>query len=306
MAKNEKINDFYKDASLFLKGISSTINNGHLRNDGQLNKSAVIKNVLLLGVGIEKMLKGYLYNINPVLVLNNISYASVSKGIYGDLITHPDDNSDFLNFKQKDADVIALNESINRASHFSKCVFHHKIFLLTLKEVRDVIAHCELSIYRESDKLQELADMLERDFYPFVQAFMDENGMTQGDLLFFNNLNSQLATISSHKQKEVHSQYKLFVQAYAQHWKSIENNPTFNQDSCRQKTESELQKAYREELICPSCRKTCIEYTSPIMKKDWDTHTEIEIDRISERIQCFYCGLDATDRNIIEEIKNDQ
>ena len=252
------------------------------------------------------MLKGYLYDINPALVLDNISYASVIKGIYGDLITHPDNNENFLNFKQKDADVIALNESIIRASHFSKCVFQHKDFLLMLKKARDEIAHCELSEYRKDNKLQELADILERDFYPFVQEFIDENGMTVGDVLFFNNLNSQLATISSNKQEKIHKKYELFIQSHFKHWKSIENNPTFNQTRCQQNTESELQKDYREELTCPSCKKTCIEYTSPIMKKDWDTHTEIEIDRVSERIHCFYCGLDTADRDIIKEIKNTQ
>ena len=115
MTKNEKLNDFYKDASLFLKGISSTINNGHLRNNDQLNKSAIIKNVLLLGIGIEKMLKGYLYDINPALVLDNISYASVIKGIYGDLITHPDNNENFLNFRNI---FYAVNVFLSCASTF--------------------------------------------------------------------------------------------------------------------------------------------------------------------------------------------
>ena len=63
------MNDFYKDCQTLFKDISKNI-----ATKAIVSEMEVIQNTLYFALGIEKLLKGMLYEINPILILENSDF----------------------------------------------------------------------------------------------------------------------------------------------------------------------------------------------------------------------------------------
>jgi hypothetical protein len=84
MAKKEMTtgrNDFHKDSFQLFKKVSKQIADNELSTD-----LAVVEITLLFAVGIEKLLKGLIYDVNPLYILESPDFKNSVPLTYNSLI----------------------------------------------------------------------------------------------------------------------------------------------------------------------------------------------------------------------------
>ncbi len=283
-----KRNEFYKDASLLFKKVSKQIVGNQLEDE-----CSVIENTLLFAIGVEKLLKSIIYDVNPLYVLESPDFKnSAPIAYYADI----KDNCEVA--KDPNEDVIAFHSSVLRATVFSKTAFDNKNTLMKLKNARDIIVHhnfSKLDIY-------ELRTLLKRDFYPLLRDFSVEHSFG-GMLNFFNNLNPKLASISSSLQDDIEKQIKLKLEGVTASWNALKGVNTFNIKKVEVETAKSLEKDYVFPAECPCCKNQALVYTTPIMSFDSYKNEIIQTGLSTKALKCLFCHLEVTDYKELDYLK---
>jgi hypothetical protein len=135
-----------------------------------------IQSTLFFALGIEKLLKYLLSNINPTFVLKIPDFKHSAPSLYKELIVNRG-NSEIEN--KPNSDVITFGTSLARAKTFSTVAQKHGQLLGTVSHWRNVIAHLP------SDSLDEtkVNMMLRRDAALLVQDFCLELDLSLEDFL---------------------------------------------------------------------------------------------------------------------------
>lgn len=282
-------NIFYESAYPFIAKVSKSI------VDKKLDSDSVRENILLLAVGIEKLLKGIIYSINPLYVLEKPDFYNSVQIEYMGKIKNKDSNT----FKEPEDNVIALQQSIVRSMVFSESVYKYQGVLWQLKSIRDNIAHH----HKDKVNIDKAKILLERDFYPLLKAISDEFNL-KGKTKFFNNAISQLSEISSNLQKDVKEKIKLRIDGARSHWETLKNNVTYDKNKCLDNLKNELKiKDIAFPCQCPSCDNNGIVYTSPIFQ--FNSYL-LDMEQVGEKIEgfkCFYCHLNIVDYEELEDLQ---
>jgi len=274
-------NSFYKDASRVFKVISKDIADEKLNNDW-----LVIQNSLLFAIGIEKLLKSILYDINPLYILEQPDFKNSVLVEYAESVK---DKSE-LGSKKPDGDVIAFQSSVLRCIAFSKTVLDHKNTLMGLKNFRDIIVHHNFS----NLDLNAMRTMLLRDYYPLLSELSSKHDLAaQGN--FFNNLHSKLASISGALQDDVEKQIKLNIESKQSKWNQMSGSHTFNRKACEQETLTLLNKDFTYPTTCPSCNNYAIVFTTPIMEYDVYRQELTQTGLETKGLECAFCKLKVHD-----------
>src|SRR6187551_2309468 len=101
------MNIYLRDAGFFIRESSKQINDS-------IEKHQAIQAVFNLALGIERILKGILYNVNPSYVLMDPTFNNSIQVLYKHkLITNTDGHSELI--KSPNADVITFKNSLLRA-----------------------------------------------------------------------------------------------------------------------------------------------------------------------------------------------
>lgn len=291
-----KRNSFYKDAGKVFKVVSKDIADNDLGNDWQ-----VIKNTLFFAIGIEKLLKSILYDINPLYVLEQPDFKNSVLVQYSNDIK---DKSE-LNSKKPDEDVIAYQSSVLRSIAFSKTVLDNKNTLMSLKHYRDIIVH------HNFNKLDIVAMrmLLKRDYYPFLSELSNEHNLSaQG--VFFNNLHSKLAQISGNLQDDIEKQIKLKIDSAQSKWNQMSSSHSFNRKKYEVESLERLKKDFVYPVVCPSCNNYAVVFTVPIMEYDAYRQEIIQTGLETKGLECMFCHLELLDYkeldflNIKPEVEN--
>lgn len=284
MAKNE----FHKDSFKLFKKVSKQIADGQLTDD--LN---VIVTTLLFAIGLEKLLKSLLYDINPLYVLEHPEFKNSVPILYSANIK---DKSEIA--KSPDEDVIAYQASVLRATAFSKTALDNKNTLMKIKNARDIIAHHNLSKLN----IDELRLLLNRDFYPLLKEFSDEHDLG-GRTNFFNNLHAKLASISGSLQSDIEKQINLKLEGKQAYWSTLKGTHTFDIKKTEKKTAELLKKDYAFPTECPSCKSQAIVYTTPIMSFDNFRNEMVQTGLETKALKCMFCNLEVTDYKELDYLK---
>lgn len=281
-------NQFHTDASTILKKVSKKIADEDIQSDWD-----VIQNTLFFAVGVEKLLKSIIFDINPIYILespdfkNSVPISYVSKVV----------NANEVHSKPN-ADVISFQPSVLRASVFSKAVLDNKNTLMKLKNARDIIVHHNLNLLQ----IDELKILLNRDYYTVLSEISDELTLG-GSLHFFNNLNTKLANISSKLQDDVEKQIKLKIEGALLHWNTLKGVATFQRKKYEIKTVEELQKQFAYPTECPSCKNYAIVYTSPVMEFDSYRNEMVQTGVDTKALKCQFCNLEINDYKELDQLK---
>jgi len=284
MARNE----FHKDAFILLKKVAKEIADEELTNDQK-----VIENVLFFAIGIEKLLKAMIYDINPLFILETPDFKNAVPLLYDSQIK---DKSEIA--KNPNEDVIAFHSSVMRATTFSKAVLENKNTLMKLKNARDIIVHHN---FNKLD-VSELKILLQRDFYPLLSSFSDEHNFG-GQTNFFNNLHSKLARISSALQNDIQKQIRLKLEASSSHWDTIKGVNTFDKRKCEHKTAEMLSKDIAFPFECPSCNNYGVVFTSPVLEFDTYRNEMRQTGSETKAFKCYFCDLEVTDYKELDFLK---
>lgn len=281
-------NSYYLESFEIFKKLSKDI------VDDNFSISWEKKNATLwLAIGLEKLLKGILYSINPLYILKNPEFKNSIQVFYSDKV--------FNNFelsKQKDEDVIAMQAAILMCIPISQSVSEHKNVLMKIKNARDIIAHHDSS----SLDLDEMIITLKRDFYPFLDSLSKEFDLG-GQTNFFNNLHSKLAKISSSLQENAIKALQLKITAAKSNWVTLEKTKTFNILKPKSSTLKILEKDFAFPVECPSCSNQAVVFATPIMEFDYSKKELIEVGLNVKELKCEFCSLEINDSRELDELK---
>ena len=147
-----------------------------------------IQGALLLSLGVEKLLKHVLAEINPVFILKVADFKHSAPSLYSDRIIHSDKNPEII--ANPDSDVVTFRVSLGRARTFYKAANAYSNMLHTLANYRDIIAH------RPSSELDmnKAARMLQKDAFPLIGAFCEELQIPSSS--FFGSEEARLRKLS--------------------------------------------------------------------------------------------------------------
>lgn len=284
MARNE----FHKDAFLLLKKVAKEIADEQLTTDEK-----VIENVLFFAIGIEKLLKAMIYEVNPLFILETPDFKNAVPLLYDTLVK---DKSEIT--KNPNGDVIAFHSSVMRTATFSNATLENKNTLMKLKNARDIIVHHN---FNKLD-ISELKTLLQRDFYPLLSAISVEHNLG-GQTNFFNNLHSKLARISSTLQDDIQKQITLKIEASSSHWNTLKGASTFDRQKCEHKTAEMFSKDIAFPFECPSCNNYGVVFTSPILEFDSYRNEMRQTGSETKAFKCYFCDLEVTDYKELDYLK---
>lgn len=141
-----KMNNYLKDAQLFLKKASLIISK-------DIGEQQIIDATLFFALGIERLLKSILWDINPIYVLKEQQFKNTAPVLYKEkLLPNNLSNKEFS--INPDSDVLTYRISLLRAKEFSTTTAKHFNTLFALSNYRDIIVHRPLNEL-DIDKLKK-------------------------------------------------------------------------------------------------------------------------------------------------------
>lgn len=164
------MNEFIKDSGIFLTEAAR-----HMRFS--MTKQQVVYSTMNFALGIERILKGILFDINPLFVLESPEFSNSVQILYKDKIIDRVKNEELKS--KTNANVISYRKSLLRCRSISKVTSSNLSLLFALSENRDIIAHCQLS----NLKYKKLQTLIKRDLYPLIKKYADELDIPISELL---------------------------------------------------------------------------------------------------------------------------
>lgn len=282
------MNSFYKDSHILFKDLAKKITDEAIKSDMD-----AIQNTLLFALGIEKLLKGMLYDINPIYILENTDFKNAFPVYHRSKLIKANENTREIH-QEPNEDVIAFHHSVLRAALVSQAAFDYKNTLMRIKNARDIIVH------NSFDKLNvvELKLFLNRDFYVILKAFSQE--LNWGELHCFNNLHSKLALIASGLEEDISKKVNLKLESARATWNVRKNQ---NLDRHKRITIELLQDEFAFPTSCPCCANNAVVFTKPIINYNQYIKQEIQVGETLLKFQCAFCTLKIEDYKEFDFLK---
>ncbi|MFO0824976.1 MAG: hypothetical protein U0792_17955 [Gemmataceae bacterium] len=165
------MNDYFTDATYWLRRAATTL----AANERDAAVDNIHDAVIDFAFGIEKLLKGILWNVNPLFIFETPSFENACGVLYRDkLLDNAREKAEKEDRKnQFEKNVIPFGASMKRAKVFSQVVATHMGMLTELAELRGLLAH---RVVKEMDA-NETCGFLHRSFLPLAAAFSAELGV---------------------------------------------------------------------------------------------------------------------------------
>lgn len=274
------MNNYIEDSGLFFKDISKKIQKG-------IDGFEIINLTMSMALGLEKLLKGILFDINPTYILIEPVFKNSIQIIYNNkLIKEPNALNDLA--KNPNSDVITFKNSVLRAQCVSEATFKNKNILMNLSDARDIIAHCELKLI----KSEKFKTILLRDFYPLLVEFSKELNIKRGH--FFGGSHIKLAGISSKLQENLEKEIELLLDAHLAKWKSLSGNENYKTDKIKI-TQAIATTPNKKIVECPACEEEAILYLKPIFEYNPYLGENMQIGHEIKKFKCHFCKLEIMD-----------
>ena len=283
-----KDNPYIKDSLVFFETVSTGIKQN-------LNNSEVINLTMHLALGLERLLKGFLYSINPVYILMVPEFKNSLPVFYKSKII-PDATGTKELADTPNEDVITFRNSLLRAQLLSKAAYDNKALLFTISNARDIIAHHELPKLDYAG----LKTLLLRDYYPLMKSFTLELNIRTTRV--FQGKHIQLAKYSSKLQDTIEKQIELRFEAIRATFKMLESNPGYIEDKDFLTMEA-YNKGNKFLTSCPCCSNDALIYSKPIFEFNQYEKTDIKIGYEISKLKCFYCKLEVDDYKELDFLK---
>ena len=228
-----------------------------------MNNDEVIQATLNFAIGMERLLKGILYNINPTYILVTPEFNHSMQVLYKNKIIKNKETKSLL-AKTPIADVITFRNSLLRSASISPAALKNKNRLFALSNLRDVIAHHDLNEF--DYKMARV--LLQRDFYFIMLDFCDENVVTKTDC--FSNHEEILIKVSRQHDQDVKNTLRLKLEEHRKKWEKIKD---ISQDVRSRNiiTDEQLEPSHRYETTCPACNQCAVLFSEPDYVVDFET-----------------------------------
>ncbi|WP_316845546.1 hypothetical protein [Pedobacter psychrodurus] len=282
------MNSYHQDSGLFFQQVSKGI-------EEKLDKSELVQIAFNLALGCERLLKGILYDINPLYVLTEPSFKNSMQIGYADRLLPESKGSGEL-LKTPIQDVITYKNSLLRAQLVSKTVANHKNILFAISEARDIIAHCNL---KELD-VEKINDIIQRDFFTMLDFFAQELAIKPHH--YFGGHHDKLFKISISKQTDLSKRIELILERHIKKWEQHKVLDGYVKKQQLQ-TKSILNSSDRATCKCPVCKQDAIIYLEPIIENKSYVNLNGIIGYEIVKIRCLFCKLNEDDPRIMDNWK---
>lgn len=156
-------NPYHRDAAYFLK---QAIDGVVEEKEGEVNLS----HALHLALGVERLLKGVLWDEHPAFTLMDETFDNTAKVFYGTRLKEIGAEAGSNTKKEGNADSVTYRIAATRARVFSDATRNHFGVLMKLGHFRDIVAHNDLSKL----DLRDVAFFLRRNLHSILNAFEKE------------------------------------------------------------------------------------------------------------------------------------
>lgn len=280
-------NPYLRSASGFLRESASRIRH-------EMASDSVIQSTLNFAIGMERVLKGTLYDVNPTYVLVSPEFSHSLKVIYPNKILASQDGESVL-AKTPTADVITFRNSLLRAAEISRATQKNKTRLFGLSNLRDLIVHHDLALL----DLGKAQTLLQRDFYLILLDFAEELRITRTD--WFGDSETTLIQVSRENAQDIKKIIRLKIEQHRRVWDSVKQAI----DEVQKKngvTDEFLESAHRYETACPACNQRAVLFSQPDYVIDVDNAGKHVVGEFVRLIHCEFCGLHIDDDVEIDEL----
>lgn len=280
-------NEYLKDAAFFLRKTSAAI-------EEDMKKEIIIDALLFFALGMERILKGILFNLNPVYVYKIQDFKNTVSLLYKkSLLPSHKKNKEIS--QKPDADVLSFKRSLIRAKSISITTEKNTSLLFLLSNLRDTIAHNKLSDLN----LQKSKTLLLRDFYPLIKDFSDE--LNQNITRFLGSYKIRLSSISAKHQESIEDKVKMKLDSHKMRWEQLKTTSGFI-EKMKAKTELIYQSSKNVDVTdCPACDNTAL----LTVEVDYD-YSEGQVRPMgifASQLKCLFCKLLVLDYDEIDYLK---
>lgn len=251
-----------------------------------IKDSPSIESLLFFAIGVERMFKGILYEVNPIYVLKNQKFGNTVPVIYSSQIVSTFKLKEVQ--KVPDFDVLSYRTALSRARLFSETINNYATQLFYLADTRDKIAHGGMDLIN-MEKIQRTIHEL---FYPLIYGIATENSIDV-DSLLCRNLEDIKSAFEKAKLFNIAGQrVEAKIKAQTQFWDSIKNEPQMF-ESAKGKTKealgTTLEEFLRKEIKCPVCENNAIVEIEPYQVII--DGNEVMYMEYAKNFNCYYCEL---------------
>ncbi len=282
-----KHNPFIDSARFFLQECASRIAEDMSRID-------TIQAILNFAIGMERVLKGILYDLNPTYVLVSPEFRHSLRVLYGQRIVDGADNKTIL-AKTPQADVITFRNSLLRAAAVSESAQKNKNRLFGLSNLRDVLAHHDLALF----DVEKAMVLLKRDFYFITIDFADELRNSRKE--WFGACENNVIDVARNYQQDSKNILRLKLEEHRSNWEATKQD----EEAVRRSeavTDERLESEHRYETTCPACNQRAVLVAEPDYVFDVDSAERVVAGEFVRLIHCEFCGLNIDDDLDLDEL----
>ncbi|MBA3006222.1 MAG: hypothetical protein FP810_06480 [Desulfocapsa sp.] len=284
-------NEYINDSTFFLTRAAAKTNE-------RMSTEAVVEAILFLALGVERLLKGVLFALNPVYIYKAQDFKNTVSLIYGErLLPGWKDNKEITG--SPDADVLTFKLSLLRTKAISQTAEKHTSMMFALSNWRDIIAHNALSML----DIEKCRTLILRDFYPLMRDFSTELNISISSLLGSHDI--RLASLSANHQESIEEKVKVRLDAHARKWEQLQNIPGYAA-KMKDKSKSVLLAGIKKrdtlvELVpCPACENDAI--LTAEVDFDYDDDHVWPVGFFVSSLKCLYCELEIDDYDEIDHL----
>jgi hypothetical protein len=270
------MNLFFRDSKEFLTNAAEIVSEN-------MTYKQILFATLSFSLGIERILKGILYEINPTFVLIKPEFGNSLQTLYNNKIIPTSSTNGILENKINE-DVITFRNSLLRASVCSKVANDNKNMLFFISDSRDIIAHHDI----QKLDFKKLENLLLSDFYPLIAGFCLEQSLSKKKIL--SNLDMKLAKLSSEHQSNVEERIKLKIETAIERWDILKKTSGYT-EAMTKATNAILSKKHKISVECPACKNEAVLDTTPEYIFDPYSQKLSVVGAKIDRLKCQYCKI---------------
>lgn len=280
-----KFNSFFFDATSFISKANELIK-------PKMDDNEAILALLLSAIGFEKILKGILYEVNPLFICPKPSFEESSEALYSNLFVEQKQTKDIT-----DLETISFNTAIQRAKVFSKTVLSHISLLYKLVNTRNVIAH---NICVKIDR-SFIRPFLLREFTPLIREFNEEFRFKKDT--FFTSLPWIISLYVEEKEEQVKDLADEILEKFQKHhslWESRKSDISFMENKSLLTIKSE-QKGESIIIPCPACNNISLLHYKPDF--EYSDRQAWFNGLYATELECFFCDFNVREYDEIDYLR---
>jgi hypothetical protein len=275
------MNEYYQDAGRFVRRAAARI-------EDRASDEDLAEGILHLALGMERFLKGLLYDINPVYVYTSPEFKHTAPILYNDRLRPGYSQSKQIASNPND-DVITFRSSLHRAKLCSESIEKHSSLLFSLSNMRDILAHRPMSEL-DTGKARSMAT---RDMYVLVSDCSTEVGH---DLEHYLGPHSdRLRTLSEEirEQEAFEARMQAILAEHKAIWEAREEEEATSRRArfrTLQKRGKIGQNRFYDTVECPACGNDAL----VAVEADFDLidRRAVFMGVFADHLKCYYCDLE--------------